>query len=97
MTLWFADSADIGEDQCIFTWDGYDDIAYLVESVEDELVRYRWDYMDDDQYFEFRITRSEVTGDTILTVADFAEPGDIDDQKLLWEKQIKNLSVQVGG
>lgn len=97
MTLWFADNADIGEEECIFTWDGYDDIAYIVENVEDELIRYRWDYMDDDEYFEFRISKSEVTGDTILTVTDFAAENEIEDQKLLWEKQIKNLSVQVGG
>lgn len=97
LTLWFADSANIIEDVATFTWDGNDDTAYILEEVENELIRYQWDYQDEDEYFEFKIGKSEVTGDTILTVTDFAEEYEIEDQKLLWERQIKNLATQVGG
>lgn len=97
LTLWFADSVDIEDDVVVFGWEGNEDTAYLLESVENERIRYRWDYMDEDEYFEFRLGKSEVTGETILQITDFAEADEIEGQRLLWNRQIRNLSTQVGG
>lgn len=97
LTLWFADSADINDGVCSFIWDGNEDIAYVLDQAENEFIRYRWDYQDEEEFFEFRISKSEVTGDTILQVTDFADDYELDDQKLLWDQQIKELSTQVGG
>lgn len=97
LTLWFADSANITDDVVTFLWDGNEETAYLLELIDNERIRYRWDHQGDDEYFEFQLSKSEVTGDTILKVIDFAEEYDLEDQRLLWEQQIKSLSTQVGG
>lgn len=97
LAQWFAEDVDINDDEYSFTWEGSEDTAYLLETEENVFVRYRWDYQSDEEYFEFRIGKSEITGDTILYLTDFAEDYDIDDQKLLWENQIKQLKQQIGG
>jgi hypothetical protein len=52
--------------------------------------------MDNDEYFEFRIEKSPVTNETILTVTDFADKKEVGDQTLLWEAQIHDLKHRVG-
>jgi beta-galactosidase/beta-glucuronidase len=59
-------------------------------------VVYRWDWMSADEYFEFRIEKSPVTNQTLLTVTDFADKNDIADQKMLWDSQIHNLMHRIG-
>lgn len=97
LAQWFADHVDIKDDECTFEWNGSEEKAYIVEWEEDELIRFRWEYDDDDQYFEFRVTKSEVTGDTILVVTDFADETEVEDQQRLWDSQIDLLIQQVGG
>lgn len=96
MAQWFADSVDITADHYTFTWNGSEDFASLIETEEDVSAKYRWDWMEDSEFFEFRIGKSEVTGDTILYITDFAEKDEVDDQRLLWESQIKKLSRSIG-
>jgi hypothetical protein len=48
------------------------------------------------EYFEFRIEKSEVTNQTILLIRDFAEKRDIQDQKRLWDYQVKDLFHRLG-
>ncbi|GIV32994.1 MAG: hypothetical protein KatS3mg031_0529 [Chitinophagales bacterium] len=97
LAQWFADKVDFNEPHCTFEWDGSVEHATIIDSIEDEYVRYRWDYSDEDEYFEFRITRNEITGDTVLTITDFAPESEIESQKLLWDSQIKTLIHQIGG
>ena len=96
LAQWFADKVDFKEDYCLFSWNGSEEIAVIVDNDTDVFIRYRWDYMENDQFFEFRIEKSGVTGDTILIITDFAEAGDIEDQKLLWDRQIQTLMRQIG-
>jgi len=37
-----------------------------------------------EEFFEFRIEKSEVTNQTILVIRDFANKGEIKDQSQLW-------------
>ena len=97
LAQWFADDVDINENECSFVWEGAEDIAYIIDSEEDVFVRYRWEYQNEEEYFEFRIGKSEITRDTILYITDFAEDFEIEDQKLLWENQVKKLKQQIGG
>jgi hypothetical protein len=52
--------------------------------------------MEEDEYFEFRIEKSPVTNETILTITDFAEKNEVADQGLLWDAQIHDLMHRVG-
>ena len=92
-----ADSVDINGDTYTFVWNGVPEQADIIEDIENEIVRFRWDYSDDHEYFEFAIELSEVTGDSILYVTDFAEESDRRDQEILWDSQIANLIKRIGG
>ena len=93
---WFADKVDERDGQFSFSWNGTEDKAVLIDSEEDKFVRFRWDYMTRDEYFEWRIEKSEVTNQTILIINDFADKKEIKDQSQLWEYQVKELFHRLG-
>jgi hypothetical protein len=93
---WFADKVDERDGVFSFTWNGTEDKAELLESEEAKFVRFRWDYMTKDEYFEWRIDKSEVTNQTILVISDFADKKEIKDQSQLWEYQVKELFHRLG-
>ena len=93
---WFAEKVNHEGDTFYFSWDGSTDVAVRIASVENDSVRYRWDYYDEDEYFEFKISQSPVTNETLLVITDFAEDGDIKDQQRLWESQVNDLKHRIG-
>ena len=93
---WFAEKVDQREDTFYFTWNGATDEAERVEASENDRVRYRWDYYDQDEYFEFKIDQSTVTNETILLITDFADKSDMKDQQQLWDTQVQELKHRIG-
>lgn len=93
---WFADKVDQRDKQFYFTWNGATDEAEQIEAFENNYVRYRWDYYDDDEFFEFRIEQSPITNETILRITDFAEKVDLDSAQQLWNQQVNNLKHRIG-
>lgn len=96
LSEWFADKVDERDKTFRFSWNGSEDIAYQTDSLENEYVRYRWDYYADSEFFEFRIEQSQVTNETILTITDFADKSDIKDQESLWDSQVQELKHRIG-
>ncbi len=97
LTQWFADDIQIDKDIYTFNWSGTEEKAELIEKHEPDMVRFRWLDGPEDEYFEFRMEKSEVTTDTILYLTDFAEDYELEDQKDLWQSQIEELQKRVGG
>ncbi|RTL58960.1 MAG: ATPase [Sphingobacteriales bacterium] len=93
---WFADKVDEKDGIYSFNWNGSEDKAQLLETEQEKFVRYRWLHAAKDEYFEFRIEKSEVTNQTILVIKDFAEKKDIKDQSQLWGYQVKDLFHRLG-
>ncbi|MBX2887141.1 MAG: ATPase [Ferruginibacter sp.] len=93
---WFADGVDERDGVFIFSWDGTEEKADVIEAEENKLIRFHWHSQPKDEYFEFRIDRSEVTNQTILVISDFADKKDIKDQSQLWEYQVKDLFHRIG-
>jgi hypothetical protein len=93
---WFADKVDERDGMFSFSWNGTEDKAELLESEDDKFVRFRWNHMAKDEYFEWRIDKSEVTNQTILVISDFADKKEIKDQSQLWEYQVKELFHRIG-
>ena len=93
---WFADKVDLRENGFAFTWNGSSDTAEIVEKVENEYIAYRWEYQDNDEFFEFRIEQSPVTNETILKITDFADKTDMKDQERLWLTQVNDLKHRIG-
>ena len=93
---WFADKVDDHEGVFSFSWNGTEETAEVVESEEDEFIRFHWSHAPKDEYFEFKIEKSEVTNQTILVIKDFAEKKEIKDQSMLWDYQVKDLFHRLG-
>lgn len=97
LAQWFCDKCESNQDQYNFIWKGYSEKAILIDDIEEELVAYQWENSDDDEFFEFAIHVNEISEDTILTINDFAEPNEIEDQKMWWDNQIQKLIRVMGG
>ncbi len=94
---WFCDEVDIQGDTFTFVWSGSEEVAELIDDIEDERVRFEWEEADEGEYLEFRMEKSPVTGETILTITDFCDEDEVADQKQLWETQISQLRTETGG
>lgn len=94
---WFCDEVDIQGDTFTFVWSGSEEVAELIDDIEDERVRFEWEDADEGEFLEFRMEKSPVTGETILTITDFCDSDEVDDQKQLWETQISQLRTETGG
>lgn len=95
LVQWFADHVDRNGDIFSFFWNGVEERASVASYDEDEYLKLQW--ADSDSYIEYRIEKSEVTGETILFVTDFAEADELDDQQQLWESQLDDLAKCMGG
>lgn len=93
---WFADKVDDKDNIFSFTWNGATEKAELVEKELDKFIRYHWLSAPKDEYFEFRIEKTEVSNQTILIIHDFAEKAEIKDQSQLWSYQVKDLLHRIG-
>jgi uncharacterized protein YndB with AHSA1/START domain len=93
---WFADKVDERDGVFHFSWNGSVEEAEMVDKEDEKYIRFRWDYSPKEEFFEFRIEKSEVTNQTILVIKDFAEKRDIKDQSMLWDHQVKELFHRLG-
>ena len=94
---WFADKVDEWENVYSFSWNGEKpDKAEVVDKEQDKFVRYHWLHSDKNEYFEFRIEKTEISNQTILFIKDFAEKNEIRDQSQLWQYQVKDLFHRLG-
>jgi hypothetical protein len=93
---WFADKVDDQDGVFSFSWNGTEETANVVESEEEEFIRFDWSQAPKVAFFEFAIEKSEVTNQTILVIKDFAEKKEIKDQSMLWDHQVKDLFHRLG-
>ncbi len=91
---WFADDVAVNGKRYTFVWDGNEQVAVLAFRKENLIVRFDW--VDDETYFEFKITRDELTGDVSLLITDFAEKDEMNETRSLWDSQITTLKHVLG-
>ena len=94
---WFADNVDMQGDKYTFYWNGSEQSAKVLFNRQDKAVRFKWE--DDEEeniYFEFKIHTVELTGDVALLITEFADEDEVDDAKVLWDKQVGRLRANLG-
>jgi uncharacterized protein YndB with AHSA1/START domain len=96
LAQWFSDTCDGNDTTIVFGWSGSRELADIVEFIEDESVKYHWKDNKKDEFFSFRIYKSEISFETVLEVTDFAEEKEIKDQIRLWDSQIDELKHHIG-
>jgi hypothetical protein len=93
---WFADRVDDRDNVFSFTWNGTIEKAEVLEKEQDKFIKFHWLHTPKEEYFEFKIEKSEVTNQTILIIKDFAEKKEIKDQSMVWNYQVKELFHRLG-
>jgi uncharacterized protein YndB with AHSA1/START domain len=94
---WFADSVSVDSENFTFRWSKVEEEAELLAVRQMNSVRFRWLSEDDENsYFEMKIGSNPLTGDTSLTVVDFADNGEVNDVEDLWNSQIDKLKRKIG-
>lgn len=95
---WFCDGVDINGELYSFTWLGFTENAEMIDDIEEERIRFRWeDAEDPGEYFEFRMYKSPITEETIVELTDFCDEDELNDQKELWTNQMNRLRKETGG
>ena len=95
---WFCEEVDVSGTVYTFHWDGDEQVANLVEDWEDELLRFEWeDAPSPNEYLEFRLSKSAITEETILSITDFCDANDVKNANQLWESQIAQMKIETGG
>ena len=93
---WFADKVDERDGVFYFSWNGSEEEAEVVEKEDEKYIRFHWSHAPNEEFFEFRIEKSDITNQTILLIKDFADKKDIKDQTQLWSYQVKDLFHRLG-
>ena len=94
---WFADKVEIRDRKFYtFKWAQSQQEAELIDKKANKFVRFRWLDGDEDCYFELRIIKLELSGDTALEITDFADEDEIEDISDMWDEQVLNLKQAIG-
>ena len=93
---WFADDAKMDGKEVVLIWNGVEQGLSIVGLRTEKYIRYRWSEDTDKTHFELRIMTSELTGNSVLCVTDFAEPEELQEAKDLWNYQMETLQRQLG-
>ena len=96
LKAWFADDAKMDGKEVVLIWNGVEQGLSIVGLRTEKYIRYRWSEDTDKTYFELRIMTSELTGNSVLCVTDFAEPEELQEAKDLWNYQMETLQRQLG-
>lgn len=99
LSEWFADEVNVDGNTFSFRWNKTVEKAKLASVKEFRLARFEWEEENNDSetnFFEFKITVHDLTGDLALLITDFAEPDEKDDEIYLWDTQINNLKRALG-
>src|ERR1035437_10286590 len=92
---WFADGVTVNDNEFIFSWEGNEQMAILLQTKTNSSIRFQWEEdINTESYFESKIASMEVTGNLALVITDFAEPNEKDDLIMLWNKQIETLRLK---
>lgn len=95
LSEWFADDVRLKGKQFTFIWEGSSQVAEMTLRKENSLVRFSW-LEEEGTYFEFKITRDELTNDVSLIVVDFTEEDEQEETEELWNSQIAELKHILG-
>ncbi len=95
---WFADRVQTDNKTVTFFW-GKTEMrtAGIIAVRAYSFIRFQWkDCENPREYFELKMTNSELTNDFVLEITDFANADEVDDLCELWESQVETLRRTCG-
>jgi uncharacterized protein YndB with AHSA1/START domain len=93
LETWFADRVSADNKVYTFRWGKTEERqAEAVNFRASSFIRFHW--LDDEMpkaYFELRMVFNEMTGEYVLEVTDFAEEGETEDLREIWDMSVEKL------
>ncbi len=97
LSEWYADNVNSRGELFTFIWEGSEEQAKMVSKKNEERVKFKWlDDEDTPYFFEIRIQVDDITKDVSIIITDFAEEGEVDEGKMLWDNMIFELKQVLG-
>lgn len=99
---WIADTVEETEEGFRFIWGNihsHHEVreARVLRIVKNKAVRLQWtDDTEPNEYWELRMSKSELTNDYILGITDYALPEDLDSMNDIWEDNFARLHRHTG-
>lgn len=94
---WFSDGVTVKGNEYTFLWEDFEQTAILIQQKTNSFIRFQWiDDIDTDCYFEIKLIKTELSNNLALVITDFAEKQEIDDLKMLLNKQVEILRRKKG-
>ena len=98
LVRWYCDEVDITNDSYQFYWPGSAESATLIDDIEEERVKFKWDHVKDpEEYLEFRIFKADITNETILEITDWCDEDEVEETQDLWNSLIIEMKKECGG
>ena len=99
LSEWFADNVTVRDDIYSFEWDGSIEEARLLQKKMNSKMKFKWlddEENEDDYFFEINFESDRMTSMVSLKIVDYAETGEVESAKMLWEQQINDLKRIIG-
>lgn len=98
LEAWFADRVLSDDHRVTFCWGKTERREAVIVGVRAySFIRFHWvDSERERDYFELKMTNSELTNDFVLEITDFAAPEEVDDVCGLWESEVETLRRTCG-
>jgi hypothetical protein len=94
---WFADNVNANGNVYEFSWNGSKESAYLKHHKPGSKIRFKWvNDEDEETYFEMAYKQDSMTNIVALNIIDFAEDDEVDENKLVWQKNVTDLIRLLG-
>ena len=95
---WFAEMVQSDNKSVTFFWGKTEKReADIVALRAYSFIRFKWrDVESPREYFELKMTNSELTNDFVLEITDFADVADVADMRELWDSQVETLRRTCG-
>ena len=94
---WFADKVNVSGNIYEFFWNGSSEKAELQALKPGSKIRFKWlNDEEEDYFFEISFTIDTLTNVVALNITDYAEEDELDDSKLVWEKNVHDLIRLLG-
>ena len=95
LVRWFCDSCDLVDDTYYFGWDGSEEVANIIQDIEEEQLTLQWeDY--EGEFLDFKLSRAEITGETILEITAFCDANEALAEKKFWQSKIEEMRRAMG-
>ena len=97
MIRWFCDRVEIDGDKFSYFWEDEEEVAFLIDDIEEELLRFQWeDAESDKEFLVFKMSISDVTREAVFEIIDYCDADEVDDQKQLWSNQVDAMKKAMG-